>query len=507
MNKTRKAPPRRRRALSLLARTFALPWLGLQRRPMVAYLLSGASAQQTAGPMSISLDIIGAKGDGLADDTEYLVGALKSNRQVKAGKNKIYRIRPIVIHDATALTFDLNGSTLLIDRATPMGPSPSGLSFKSSSGLGDCSNIRILNGRISYKNKPTMRVDNNFAIYAEGVRGFRISDFEIDGSWSAGIWVHKSEDISIKDSYVHGTMADGITCQGCGENVSISSNRIVSSGDDAIAVTWFTGNDPSYVGNTMGIKLTSNVKILGNECTDSAARGIFLGGVKNGEVAYNQISRSNAIGILLARDTVNHDSEFFYKHGVNNSNASIDIHDNVLVRCAIASDSLYAEVGGIWVSERNVGIAIRDNIIFKCNSVHIYFAGNGKISGNRSYFPQWVGGGRVKRERMIGRGTHIMTGANSVSRKLSYGDVIENILVGDSYYAIWIGSGSDTHQWRVGGNKIFVSPDYDERQVWARLGERRSRLDRLIKVEPRAKVQIDENGIFDIGNAPSSPIK
>lgn len=505
MNEVRNAPPRRRSVVGLLARAFALPWLS--RRPVLASFLSGASAQQISGTTPVWLDVIGAKGDGVEDDTEFLIGALKSSRQVKAGKNKIYRIRPIVIHDVFDLTLDLNGSTLLIDRATPTGPSPSGLSFKSSSALGDCAKIRILNGKIAYKNKPAMRVDNNFAIYAEGVRGLEISKLEIDGSWSAGVWIQKSEGISIKDSYVHGTMADGITCQGCGKNVSISSNRIASSGDDAIAVTWFTGNDPSYVGNPMGMKLTSNVKILGNECTDSAARGIFLGGVKNGEVAYNRIFNSNAIGVLLARDTVNQDSEFFYKHGVNNSNASIDVHDNTLVRCAIASNSLYAEVGGIWVSERNVDINISDNVIFKCNSVHIYFAGNGRISRNKSYFPQWIGGGRVKRERMIGRGTHIMTGVSSFSRKLNYGDVTENIIVGDSYYAIWIGSGSDSHQWRVAGNKIFVSPEHDERQVWARLAGGRPRLDRLIRVDPRASVQINENSILDIENAPSAPTR
>ncbi|WP_454873864.1 right-handed parallel beta-helix repeat-containing protein [Paraburkholderia xenovorans] len=484
--------------------SFSLPSLGRPAASGVA--VSSGIAPANGTKISVRIDGTGANGNGIDDDTDYFTRALRSNVTVIAGKGKVYRVKPLVFIDLKNATLDLNGSTLLVDRPTPTGPSPSGLTFKSSSRLGGCQNLHVRNGKIAYVSAPSTRIDNNFAIYVEGARGIEISGVEIDGSWSAGIWVQKSTNIYIHDNDVHHTKADGITCQGCGANIRIISNRVRFPGDDCVAVTWFTGNEESYVGNSLGEKYSSNVKIANNICEDGAARGIFLGGVSGGEVCFNRISRTDAIGILLARDTVDRFSEFFYANGVNNSNLNVDIHHNSLNQCAIASNSRYAEVGGIWISERTRGIRVMNNVLNKCNNIHFYCAGNAEIYQNKSFSPQWIAGGRVRKEQMLGRGSHVVTGANSASKAWNFGRIYENELIGDCYYAIWIGPGSFSRQWQVARNRIFVSTGT-------------SRSANLLSTEPGQKdvasvtawirsdnpgrVSVEDNVVQDLRDAPT----
>lgn len=481
-----------------------LPSLG---RPAASGVtVSSDIAAPSDQAINVRIDETGASGNGIDDDTDYFKRALRSNVTVVAGKGKVYRVKPLVFIDLKNAVLDLNGSTLLVDRPVPTGPSPSGLIFKSSSRLGGCQNLQLRNGKIAYVSAPSARIDNNFAIYVEGARGIEISEIEIAGSWSAGIWVQKSTNVYLHDNYVHHTRADGITCQGCGNNVRIISNRVISPGDDCIAVTWFTGNDESYVGNNFGEKYSSNVKIESNICEDGAARGIFLGGVSGGEVCFNRISRTDAIGILLARDTVDRFSEFFYANGVNNSNLNVDIHHNSLNQCAIASNSRYAEVGGIWISERNRGIRVMNNILNKCNNIHFYCAGNAEIYQNKSFSPQWIAGGRVRKEQMLGRGSHIVTGANSASKAWNFGQIYENELVGDCYYAIWIGPGSFSRQWQVARNRIFVSTGTSRsgNRLLAEPGQKDdARITAWIRSDNPGRVSEEDNVVRDLRDAPT----
>jgi hypothetical protein len=463
--------------------------------------IAGPNGKKT----NVRIDKTGAKGNGVDDDTDYFTRALCSNVDVVAGKGRVYRVKPLVFVDLKNAVLDLNGSTLLVDRPTPTGPSPSGLTFKSSSTLGGCQNLQVRNGKIAYVSAPSTRIDNNFAIYVEGAKGIEISGIEIDGSWSAGIWVQKSTDVYIHDNYIHHTKADGITCQGCGVNIGIISNRVSFTGDDCVAVTWFTGNDESYVGNSLGEKYSSKVRISNNTCEDGAARGIFLGGVSGGEVCFNKISRTDAIGILLARDTVDRFSEFFYAHGVNNSNRNVDIHHNSLNQCAIASNSRYAEVGGIWISERNRGIRVMNNILNKCNNVHFYCAGNAEIYQNKSFSPQWIAGGRVRKEQMLGRGSHVVTGANSASKVWNFGRIYENELVGDCCYAIWVGPGSLSKQWEVARNRIYVSTDTSQSANFlsTETGQKNvTRINAWIRSDNPGKVSVEDNVVQDLRAAP-----
>ncbi|PRX26079.1 parallel beta helix pectate lyase-like protein [Paraburkholderia sp. BL18I3N2] len=499
-------PEKRRSVVKaiLSGMSFLLPSLGRTAKNGLAVSsgISGLNGNETI----VRIDETGARGNGVDDDTDYFTRALHSNVEVVAGKGKVYRVQPLVFVDLKNAALDLNGSTLLIDRPTPTGPSPSGLTFKSSSGLGGCQNLQLRNGKIAYVSAPATRIDNNFAIYAEGVQGIEISEMEIDGSWSAGIWVQKSTNVYIHGNYVHRTKADGITCQGCGANIRIISNRVSFTGDDCVAVTWFTGNDESYVGNTSGQRYSLNVTISDNTCEDGAARGIFLGGVSGGEVSFNKISRTDAIGILLARDTVDQFSEFFYAHGVNNSNLNVDIHHNSLNQCAIASNSRYAEVGGIWISERNRGIRVMNNILNKCNNIHFYCAGNAEIYENKSFSPQWIAGGRVRKEQMLGRGSHVVTGANSASKGWNFGRIYENELVGDCYYAIWVGPGSLSRQWQVTRNRIFVSTGTSRsvRFLSGETGQENvARINAWIRTDNPMRVSVEDNVVQDLRDAPT----
>lgn len=488
----------------LTGMSFLLPSLGRPAGSGAA--VSSSIVELNAKKTKVRIDETGAKGNGVDDDTDYFTRVLRSNVEVVAGKGRVYRVKPLVFVDLKNAALDLNGSTLLIDRPTLTGPSPSGLTFKSSSKLGGCRNLQLRNGKIAYVTAPSTRIDNNFSIYVEGAQGIEISGIEIDGSWSAGIWVQKSTNVYIHDNYVHHTKADGITCQGCGANIRIISNRVSFPGDDCVAVTWFTGNDESYVGNSLGEKYSSNVRISNNTCEDGAARGIFLGGVSGGEVCFNVISRTDAIGILLARDTVDHFSEFFYANGVNNSNLNVDIHHNSLDQCAIASNSRYAEVGGIWISERNRGIRVMNNILNKCNNIHFYCGGNAEIYQNKSFSPQWIAGGRVRKEQMLGRGSHVVTGANSASKVWNFGRIYENELVGDCYYAIWVGPGSLSKQWQVTANRIFVSTDTSRSGNFlsTETGQKNAvRINAWIRSDNSGRVSVEGNVIQDLRDAPT----
>jgi hypothetical protein len=398
----------------------------------------------------------GAVGDGVADDTTALLNSFGSNRHVYGRAGDVYRFKPAKLTDVKNLTIDLQGATLLVDAPVPTAASQAyGIQVLSSTALGGSANIRICNGKIQFVTAPGARVDNNFAIYADGVDGLEIDNIEIAGSWSAGIWVQRSNRVRIHHNYVHDTLADGITLQGCGYDLEVDHNRVSNVGDDMIAVTWFTGNDPAYVGLTDGIKQSRDVHIHHNKLVTGGQRGIFSGGILSGSIYANKVQFTNSIGIQLARNTVDVSSPFYSAAGVNNANASLDIFSNRVWDCALNSNTPFPQLAGIWISEGNDAINLHHNDIQRCNNASIFCGGNADIHHNKSRDPQLLAGGTVTLAQMPYKGSHIVT-ANFVANSGSNsGSITDNEMYGGLARAIWLQVGDHVRSWKVDGNKSY----------------------------------------------------
>jgi uncharacterized protein YjhX (UPF0386 family) len=411
----------------------------------------------------VSLRDFGAIGDGLTLDTVASLAALKSNRKVLGKRGDVYRIAPLVLTDVQHLEIDLQGATLLVDAPAPTGQAQNFcLKIVSSTQLGVSADIRVKNGKIAYVNPPSSRVDNNFCIYGDGIDGLEIANIECAGSWSAALWARRSNNVEIHHCYVHDSKADGITLQGCGTNLRIHDNRVSNTGDDSIAVTWFTGDDPTYVGLTDGIKKSRDVEIYNNRCISSTQRGIFCGGILNGAVHHNYVQYSNSIGIHLARNTVDTlgadgatANPFYSAAGVNNSNASLAIHHNWVWDCALNSNTPFPQLAGIWVSEGNYAINIHDNDLQRCNNASIYCGGNANIHHNASKDPQLQAGGSVTLAQMTYKGSHIVTGNFTSNTGSNSGSITDNEMYGGLARAIWLGAGDNVRSWKVHGNKTY----------------------------------------------------
>lgn len=340
----------------------------------------------------------GADPTGVNDSYSALFAVLRSNAHVVGQPGAIYRTTaPIVKADLQNLLLDLRGANIKLDiTGAPTAGQAHILRFYSSTTFGQSKNITVCSsvkgGGLSLKNAPTSRVDNNFPLSFQGVAGLRTFGLEISNSWSAGMWTLTCSDVSHQDNYIHDTMADGCTLQGCGGDIVLLGNKAERTGDDGFAATWFTGNDPTYVGLADNLKLTRRVWIHRNVSLDSGKRGIFLGGVMGGSVMFNTIERSDSPGILLARDTVDTWSFYYSAGGVNNSNEGVEVAQNRLVDCGVASSSPSNEVGGIWVSEFNARVNIHDNTIIGANNISIYAGGQAEIHNNISMYPVLVSG-------------------------------------------------------------------------------------------------------------------
>lgn len=398
-----------------------------------------------------------AVGDGVTLDTAALLAAIVSNRRVLGKHGDVYRIAPLVFTDIQHVEIDLQGAMLLVDAPTPTGQAQNFcLKIVSSTQLGGSADIRVKNGKIAYINAPSARVDNNFCIYADGVDGLEIANIECVGSWSAALWARRSNNVDIHDCYVHDSKADGITLQACGTNLRIHDNRLSNTGDDSIAVTWFTGDDPTYVGLTDGIKKSRNVKIYNNQCITSAQRGIFCGGILSGAVHHNYVQYTNTIGIMLARDTVTVGSPFYSANGVNGSNSSLAIHHNWVWDCALNSNTPFPQLAGIWISEGNDAINLHDNDIQRCNNTNIFCGGNARIHHNTSRDPQLQAGGTVTVAQMTYKGSHIVTANFTANSGSNSGSITDNEMYGGLARAIWLGAGDNNLSWKVDGNKSYA---------------------------------------------------
>lgn len=394
------------------------------------------------------------KGDGITNDTAALLRVMQSNTYVQLPCGVVCLISPMKFDNLVNLTLDLNGSTLLVTCPTPTAAGQAtALSFKSDLTYGNSRNIKVINGRITWLTAPNARVDSNFGVFGDGINGIEISGVEIDHSWGAGIWIQRSNNIIIKKNHIHDCEADGATVQNCGSNLQMRYNMSHDNGDDLLAVTWFSGGDPAYVGLTDGILQTQEVAIENNICYNGEARGIFLGGARNGVIQNNRIDTIDGLGMLLARDTVSASSPFYSPAGVNNSNSNLDISGNTITNCGIASNSPDNGVGGMLVSEANFNIKVHHNTLIGNNNIHFQFNGNVYAWQNISDSPVLVGGGTVPVSALVGNGGHFLT-ADFNGTNSCYGRISDNIIRNGPFRAVTSNTGT-AEGWEIVDNKLY----------------------------------------------------
>lgn len=258
----------------------------------------------------------GALGTGSAhDDTNGFLWTVQSNTEMRLRKGIQYGVGKLSFKNIQNFTLRGNNSTLLFNGAAPVAAGTATvLSFQSATTFGQSANIAIYDTYIDNVNAPTtasQRVNNNFGMFFNMVNGVTVERCAVLSCWSAAIWLVYCNNTSFRYNLVQARAgsvicADGITHQSCGSNIQLDHNVVANTGDDAIAVTWFSGNLPATVGLTDGILAARNVSITNNTVSgvQLSGRGIFLGGILGGVVTGNTVQNTSAYGIMLARNTV-----------------------------------------------------------------------------------------------------------------------------------------------------------------------------------------------------------
>lgn len=295
---------------------------------------------------------------GETDYTGAFTRAIAPNRRLVLARGKTYPARLSTFMDIYNFELDGNGATLTCDQTQSI------LGFKSLT-WGISSNIRVHDLTIKFTNNPNVRIDNKFALWFEKVDGVTVERCIVPNSWSAGIIFSQCSNVKIEKNRVSGTLADGITCFGCGRNVTYLDNDFQNTADDAMAVTWLAGNTASDVGEAT-IK-TKGVRLIGNRVwgTTVSARGVFIGGIEDGVIADNEFRDVSAFSILISDDTT-----------VAKSSENVVIHDNTVINSGQLAGSLVGEVGGIAVYAKNLNIKVHDNVLKNSNNIALLLQGN-----------------------------------------------------------------------------------------------------------------------------------
>ncbi|CAE6845641.1 nitrous oxide reductase family maturation protein NosD [Paraburkholderia domus] len=124
--------------------------------------------------------------------------------------------------------------------------------------------------------------------------GIQILDTRIEGGASAGIFVSGATSVALAGNWVSATLADGIHITGGSQNVLVSGNTVIGTGDDMIAIV-------SY--QTDGA-LCRNILVTGNRVSGNYwGRGLSVVGGSNVTLSDNTVQGvQKAAGILVAQE-------------------------------------------------------------------------------------------------------------------------------------------------------------------------------------------------------------
>src|ERR1700739_106684 len=268
---------------------------GVLSQGTIAQLITQITATFKPVTYAFSADSIGAKGDGVTDDTAAFLAGCTNNMRLVLTRGKTYLVRHLVLSGLSNFELDGNGATIVSDQTQSI------LGF-SATAWGTAANIYVHDLSLYYTNSPSSRTDNVVPLWFQFVNGVSVERVKVTNSWSAGIIYNVCSNVKAYSNQVSNTLADGMTCFGCGRNVTYFDNDFTSTADDAMAVTWLSGNTAAAVGETT-IR-TKGVRIIGNRVngTSVSARGIYFGGVEGGVIIGNTFFNVAAFSILV--DTV-----------------------------------------------------------------------------------------------------------------------------------------------------------------------------------------------------------
>lgn len=171
-----------------------------------------------------------------------------------------------------------------------------------------------------------------------GGSGDTVSNVQVDGSAAAGIFVDGARDFAIRDVEVENTRADGIhMTRGAGPGV-VDRVRTSQTGDDAVAVVSYRGEQPTHDITISGVDVAST----------RWGRGISVVGGTNVTVHDFTVARTNAAGVYIATEG----SPYFTL-----SVSDVTVRNGSIREANQNSDIVH---GAILVSAANQGTSIDD---------------------------------------------------------------------------------------------------------------------------------------------------
>lgn len=224
----------------------------------------------------------GAKGDGVHDDQR----AIQAAADAAAGKNGIVFLpsgryvhsNVIDFHDGTMVQ-GVGPESVLVSASR----SRSALRFN------NVTNCAVQDLHTSSDADRRLSNPESAAILLQSVDGCYVRHVEVDGAGSVGVMVRLSTNVSIADSDVRNTMADGIHVVDASAHVWVRNNRAYNTGDDGFAAVAYQDR-----------KQTDDVTFDNNVSTLSRARGVTCIGASNCVLTNNKVYSPVAHGIAVA---------------------------------------------------------------------------------------------------------------------------------------------------------------------------------------------------------------
>jgi len=211
-------------------------------------------------------------------------------------------------------TYTIN-SYLTLNGITAYGVGPSSIivaTNPSSSAVELTGNgVQLLNLQVSCPSAST-RLSNPITagVYINGATNFVVSNVTVTHSASAGILNYGGSSGSITYNTVQNTFADGIMNTYGANNIDVSHNSVINSGDDMFSVVSYSGGGP----------LCNAIHIHNNIGNGGAARGVTVAGAENVDIYNNNIQSTNAAGIYIATSEISVDSTLATSNVTINNN-------------------------------------------------------------------------------------------------------------------------------------------------------------------------------------------
>jgi Pectate lyase superfamily protein len=240
------------------------------------------AANFDSNPNARDVTSFGAVGDGRADDTDAILGALAS---LRPGQSLVFPKGKVFRH-AKVLSVSTAGVTLL-------GPGTLRAVDEQSSALKiEAANVTVdgLGLAIEHTTQRWSTPDQH-RLFLGPYDGIVIRDVVITGSAAAGLFCIGSSNFLLERVHVSDTRADGIHMTGGSRDGRVESPTITRSGDDAVAVVSYIADDTICENITVTSALVR---------TTTGGRGLSVVGGKNITYTGIDVADSSAAAVYIA---------------------------------------------------------------------------------------------------------------------------------------------------------------------------------------------------------------